>query len=140
MSTVTSSSMVKSRPRHPGLGVVACLLLVAPVPLIGCSKADFRANCQLNAWGQGNCTFTNLGKGSGSMCIVATVSNHTGMTRRSMETCSGTLGPKSTSKAEYAIPDWDALCPTQLGQNWQEVCQWATAVTHLDGEYHPDPH
>ena len=101
------------------------LILILSVILIGCGTPNIEQSCTMNGRGEGNCSFSNTGDGSGAECghievvntlkseamdnIVAIVGKP-----ESPVFCSGKLEPSSTAKIDFFVPHLDKVCPWGL--------------------------
>jgi hypothetical protein len=100
-------------------------LVFFAILLTGCGKSEITPSCVMNGYGQGSCSFTNTGDGSGSTCGFIEVSipsfiriapeEHDKWSRSSTVFCSGDVKPSSTNEVGFHIMGVDDLCPNGLG-------------------------
>lgn len=85
-------------------------------------EAQIDASCGINGFGAGNCTFTNTGDGSGSVCGVVVLTDHRGDTIESGTICSGKLEPSSSKSVNVHISGADDHCPRSYSCEyyWEE--------------------
>jgi hypothetical protein len=88
------------------------------------------AECIMNGYGQGSCSFTNTGKTTGAKCGHIQV-NGPGIVT-SAPFCSGQVAPMSTTKVEFNIPAVDELCDNGF-QSWTEKCGFSFYERGLGG-------
>ena len=85
------------------------------------NRAIVEENCIMNGYGQGNCSFTNIGRTTGALCGVIQVDGPG--TLNSSKFCSGPVQPQSTVKVEFYIPEVDELCDNGF-ESWTEKCSF----------------
>ena len=93
------------------------LLIFSATLLTGCGKPEITQSCVMNGYGQGSCSFTNTGDGSGSTCGFIEVRGmpiYTEYKKLSAVFCSGDLKPSSTNKIEFSVIGVDNICPKGL--------------------------
>ena len=83
------------------------------------NRAIVEENCIMNGYGEGNCSFTNIGRTTGALCGAIQVDGPGTVT--SSKFCSGPVQPQSTVKVEFHIPEVDELCDNAL-ESWTEKC------------------
>lgn len=94
----------------------------------GCGSPHLESNCTMNGLGAGECSFTNTGTASGSMCGRIAVARNDGRAGRASSAtfCSGEVAARSTTKVEFTIPEVRSLCATAgTGKKWGDVCTFA---------------
>ena len=110
---------------------ISVLLLAS---LTGCGSPDIQENCTMNGLGQGECNFTNTGTGSGSKCGKIIVTSSNGGETKSNLFCSGEVAKNSTVTVSFKIPDVLALCKSNYGQSWGDVCEFSFEAANTDSE------
>ncbi len=103
------------------------LLILCVVAVVGgCGKADIEAQCTLNGFGAGSCSFTNTGNGKGAICgkIVLTRTDGGEARGESNRFCSGQVEQSSTTKVEFSMPDVRDVCDHTSDQKWTQVCEF----------------
>lgn len=88
--------------------------------------------CLMNGFGEGKCSFTNVGKTAGAVCGAIEVRGP-GNTYSDIF-CSGKVEPMTTTKVEFEIPAVRELC-SQGYKRWTEVCEFSWVTKTLE----PDP-
>ena len=100
------------------------VLGLASLLSVGCDKPppSIESECVMNGFGSGHCTFTNTGKGPGSVCGHVLVKKNDGTrTAPSSVFCSGEVKPSSTAKVEFTVTEVRSLCE---GEDWRTVCSF----------------
>lgn len=77
--------------------------------------------CVMNGFGQGNCSFTNTGKSSGSACGIIQVYGPVSLSSGTF--CSGKVDPQSTVKVEFSIPQVNIACDDGYSK-WSDICSF----------------
>lgn len=79
------------------------------------AKANIKNSCVMNGLGQGSCSFTNTGEGSGSVCGRISVRDlYYQEIATSSIFCSGKIKTLSTNQVNFSIPDVIYRCPRGL--------------------------
>jgi hypothetical protein len=94
------------------------------------NRPIIEASCTMNGYGQGECSFTNSGKTAGAKCGTINVQGP-GVVQ-SDKFCSGMVGPMSTEKVEFKIPQVDELCDNGF-EDWRDKCSFDFYESGLQG-------
>jgi len=103
----------------------ACIFM-----FIGCKDkkepSKIESHCTMNGYGSGKCSFTNVGKGSGSICVGVRLfrTAEPGKYLDSSTLCSGKVEPKESKSKEFTIVGVNAFC-SQSGVPWTKVCAFS---------------
>lgn len=100
-------------------------LLLLSLVLTSCLGSKVSYSCTMNGLGDGECSFTNTGSFSGSMCgkIVVVKNENEGIREESGLFCSGNVPAKSTTKVSFSVIKVNALC-REVFKNWTDVCSF----------------
>jgi hypothetical protein len=113
--------------------MVAAVLFLRARALEASKKPSIETHCTMNGHGVGECTFTNTGTGSGSLCgtVFVAVNRLENNTLRSSAVCSGEVAARSTGVVPFTVVGVsDACSPRKLGYDkpgltWTDVCAFA---------------
>lgn len=100
--------------------VLNAITQVLPKPII-------EQECIMNGYGQGHCSFTNIGKSSGSVCGKIVVNHDDGRFKFSMNSsqfCSGPVENNSTNKIDFNIPSVSDSCKATEYSSWNDICSF----------------
>ena len=81
------------------------------------------AECQVNAIGDGFCSFTNSGYTPGSMCIKVSLTGNHNATVSSGIICSGRIWPDDTNQKQVSIIVPDGHCIGSAGLELENICR-----------------
>jgi hypothetical protein len=106
------------------------ILILSVTLLTGCGKSEITQSCSMNAFGQGECSFTNTGDATGSTCGSIQVKhpyyeyydmeNHVRYDidiKSSAIFCSGEVKQSSTNKVEFSVFDIADSCSSGFGES-----------------------
>jgi len=111
--------------------VVVSDMLTGPSKVRMVSSIDH--DCTMNGSGEGVCSFTNLGRFSGSVCGTITVeSSLTGTKATSHVFCSGDVDRHSTKKVEFIVTEVSTICHDPLSKNLERISKGGQAVSWTD--------
>lgn len=113
----------------PAVMFTASFLLAS---LTACGDPNIEAECVMNGFGKGECSFTNTGDAPGAQCgriYVQRRYTSTSDPKRpdvtSSTFCSGEVAPSSTAKVEFNVPDVSTHCePKHPTAKWSSMCSF----------------
>lgn len=92
-------------------GILAAIWFVPPLQV----GQNLSTNCQVNAFGNGSCQFSNTGWTPGSQCVVVRLSNGQGGSTSSGPVCSGTVWPNDSASKSVSLVI-GSICDDASGQ------------------------
>ena len=100
--------------------------------LVGCGEAQIVAECTMNGFGHGQCSFSNVGTARGAGCgkgvayrIQGEPANwDDGMIIYGPILCTGDLTPSSTTQQVFSIPQTSLLCIDHNRDVWTHNCEF----------------
>lgn len=110
---------------NPIVTVIVVLVVMATGSLFAVefttAKSKVSADCTMNGFGQGECSFTNTGFFSSSVCgRIEVYSKLTHSTVRSSLFCSGSVGGNSTTEVKFSVVDVPKAC-NPPPKSYQEI-------------------